>query len=555
MAKGGIRRWQRSQIVAVTALAAATLLPTSARGASTPPTYAHEFPDPSAVEGDGAYFAYGTNVFPFGVTINVPTVTSTDLANWSYVTDALPDLGSWASEGFTWAPSVSRVGSQWVLYYTATHTSSGRECIGRATAASPQGPFRDTFGSPLVCQLDRGGSIDASSFVAGGGQRFLLWKSEDDTLGGEAVLWSAPLSADGTTLAGAATALLHASSVWQDGTIEGPAMAEFSGVTFLFYGGNHFSSAAYAIGYATCSSPSGPCVDQSRAQPWVSSNSTDVIGPGGPSVLTTSTGGRFLLFHGWINGVGYGGGERAMYVQPLTFSARAPSIPALHYQPNRLLRSSNTSGVADVALTFGDPGDKQLACDTTGKGVDTPVVVRNGVWYSRDTNTSGAADHAFAFGDPGDVPVCGDWNNDGTDTPGVFRRGTWYLRNSNSTGRGEISFGYGNPGDEPIVGRWSGLGVSIGVHRDSTFFLATQLGAPIADVVLTYGNRGDRAIAGDWNNDGIDTIGIMRAGVWYLRNSNSSGVGDIVVSYGDAADVPLPGDWTGQGTDTLGVAR
>jgi hypothetical protein len=458
-------------------------------------------------------------------------------------------------QGRTWAPDVAPVGGRWVLYYSAQESTSGLQCIGRAIASSPTGPFTDAFDAPLVCQLDRGGSIDPSTFVDAGGQRWLLWKSEDDRLGRRSVLWSAPLGADGMGLVGDPTPLLSAGARWEGNTIEGPALFESSESLLLFYGGNRYSTAAYAIGYAVCASPAGPCTKRTAVKPWASLATTSVRGPGGPSVLRKSTGETFLFFHGWLNGVGYPNGERAMYAEPLTMANGAPSIPILRPEPNRLLRGSNTPGDADNEFTFGDPGDVQLACDTTGSGVATPVVFRRGTWYLRRTNDSGRADSAFGFGNPGDVPVCGDWNGDGIETPGVFRDGVWYLRNTNSSGYADASFGFGNPGDEPVVGRWTSDGVSVGVHRGNQFLLASVLGAPTADRVITYGDAGDRPVAGDWNGDAIDTIGVFRGGTWLLRNTNTTGNADIAIGFGDPADNPLPGAWTAHGPDTVGVAR
>src|SRR5258707_9515198 len=64
--------------------------------AAPAPVYPGDFPDPVAIQVGTQFYAYATNVFPFGVTINVPILQSSNLSNWSYVTDALPTLGSWA---------------------------------------------------------------------------------------------------------------------------------------------------------------------------------------------------------------------------------------------------------------------------------------------------------------------------------------------------------------------------------------------------------------------------------------------------------------------------
>jgi hypothetical protein len=92
--------------------------------------------------------------------------------------------------------------------------------------------------------------------------------------------------------------------------------------------------------------------------------------------------------------------------------------------------------------------------DWNGDGVDTPgiVVVSGGVlaWHLRNSNTSGVADVALTYGGPGMLPVVGDWNGDGAATPGIVVNSgsvrAWHLRNSNTSGVADVAFTYGNAG-------------------------------------------------------------------------------------------------------------
>src|SRR3712207_4078397 len=104
------------------------------------PVHVADFPDPFVLEVDGTYYAYATN----GPRGNVQTLTSTDLVDWQPGKDALPQLGRWAYEGKTWAPEVLALeNGTYVLYYTANAADFGRQCIGVAVAAQPEGPFVD----------------------------------------------------------------------------------------------------------------------------------------------------------------------------------------------------------------------------------------------------------------------------------------------------------------------------------------------------------------------------------------------------------------------------
>ena len=227
---------------------------------------------------------------------------------------------------------------------------------------------------------------------------------------------------------------------------------------------------------------------------------------------------------------------------PDTTGVFRPSNGALY------LKNQNTSGFADVLLTYGVSGDYPVAGDWNGDGVDTIGVYRNGTFYLRNSNTNGFANIVVSFGAAGDQPVVGDWNGDGIDTIGIFRNGTFYLRNSNTVGPADMIFSLGSAGDVGIAGDWNGDGITTaGVFRPSNgaLYLKNTNSTGFAEIVLTYGLPGDKPVTGDWNGDGIDTIGVYRGGTFYLRNSNTNGFANLVFSLGVNGDMPIAGDWNG----------
>ncbi len=223
------------------------------------------------------------------------------------------------------------------------------------------------------------------------------------------------------------------------------------------------------------------------------------------------------------------------------------------YRPSNgalYLKNSNTTGVADVSINYGIPGDKPVVGDWDGDGEVTIGVYRNGVFYLRNSNSIGIAEIYFAFGLPGDQPIAGDWDGDGIDTIGVYRSSnfTFYLRNKNSTGTPDLRFSLGMPGDVGIAGDWNGDGLdTTGVFRPSNgaLYLKNINATGVADIAIHYGIPGDKPVTGDWNNDGMDTIGVYRNGVFYLRNSNTVGIADLYFALGIPGDLPIAGDWDG----------
>ncbi|HKG22770.1 MAG TPA: PQQ-dependent sugar dehydrogenase, partial [Blastocatellia bacterium] len=213
------------------------------------------------------------------------------------------------------------------------------------------------------------------------------------------------------------------------------------------------------------------------------------------------------------------------------------------------LKNQNTSGFADVVITYGVPQDIPIAGDWDGDGDDTIGIYRDGTFFLKNSNTNGNADLTFAFGISGDLPVVGDWDGDGVDTIGVYRNGTYFLRNSNSSGPPNLIFSLGGAGDLPIAGDWNNDGTdTVGVFRPATatFFLRNSNSSGVAEITITYGLPGDKPVVGDWNGDGIDTVGVYRNGTFFLRNSNTSGNADITFALGINGDVPISGDWNGQ---------
>src|SRR3954447_1060183 len=102
--------------------------------------------DPMALREPGGYFVYGTGD-------RFPVAHSTDLVHWTRIGTAMVRRPHWvpqSGEWNPWAPSVirrdtARAGTDYVMYYSGLNSSLSppANCIGVATASSPDGPFTD----------------------------------------------------------------------------------------------------------------------------------------------------------------------------------------------------------------------------------------------------------------------------------------------------------------------------------------------------------------------------------------------------------------------------
>lgn len=286
--------------------------------------YDANFPDPSVLydRATDRYFAYATTTGG----AYVPAMSSGDATSWvarsaypqpdcvphaddPYFNDALPCPAAWSPTvnggrlgQQVWAPGVAQIGGRWILAYAARVSGPGeRFCLTLAIGNDPLGPFSDVSTGPLHCDSDPNGSIDPQPFVdATTGTPYLIWKSEGVPGSRPTRLWVRQLSPDGLSFAAgsSARAVLATSQAWEGDLIESPSMVRFGDRWLLFYSGNDWSSAAYAIGVAFCDAPLGPCT-KSPHNPVLASDG-DVLGPGGPSAFVDRAGALRLAHHYWL---------------------------------------------------------------------------------------------------------------------------------------------------------------------------------------------------------------------------------------------------------------
>jgi beta-xylosidase len=325
-----------------TGLAAAGLL---CIGAAQPshdpfvPVFRENFPDAFVLPHGSEFIAYATNDGP-----NVPMASSRDLVHWSFVTDpatgkrrdAMPKLGAWAKEGFTWAPEVLQLGSRYLLYYTASDYRKDAQCIGVAEASDPLGPFVDTRPNPIVCQTELGGSIDAAPFRDRDGRLYLYFKNDGNRVGKSAAIWGQPLAPDGLSVLGNPVRLIRDDQPWEQRLVEAPTMVRSPAAYQLFFSAAFFGwndnqrLSPYGMGYASCAGPLGPCrksPDNPILHSFVDRQAGCLSGPGHQSIFNVGTR-TFMSFHAWqaTKGCRRAGDKRVLYVAPLFWRNGKPEI-------------------------------------------------------------------------------------------------------------------------------------------------------------------------------------------------------------------------------------
>lgn len=579
------------------------------------------YPDPSLTRFGSTIMAYATN----NGGMDLPVKWSADYRTWTarveyegsaanrdgdqgYFNDAFPsvpwgidydrcDAGlPWCDPKELWAPSVGLVGTRYMAYHAVkvapdgSFSPYGRFCIYASTAPTPMGEFTAASGSPIVCpssSTDPGGAIDPDVFTdESSGRNYLLWKTEGNAFGNFPAIWVAELNSAGTGLVGTPRKLLQANGAgWEGSIVENPSMVKYQGRWWLIYSGNEYVTTNYAVGYATCSGPLGPCT-----RGWnnpILTTAAGRFGPGGADGIVDERGRLIAAYHAWTGASGNRGtGSRTMRVAQLTTNGGTMSVVRADagtgadqdamwsFRPDLTYHNAPAGNVAvggDYAPVTGDfDGDGRAEIfwygawnrgDANWEGTATPGVL------SKRNYASGGQEGTF-------VPVPGDFNGDGRDD--IF----WYQPGGDPivanpccnhepyAENDEFWFGRADGGFDqvqrsqagvfiPLAGDFDGNGTTDilwyapGNDPDQFWLMGTN-GVPTVRATTITGNY--RPIVGNFNGDAHDDIfwygpGAIADSVWTFSGNASFRSAQTRV-LGDAYR-PFSGNFDGDASDEM----
>jgi GH43 family beta-xylosidase len=265
------------------------------------PVVGSDCPDPGVLEEGGTFYMVCTPGWAF------PLRSSKDLVSWTSKGSVFASAPAWAASHF-WAPELHKVGSTFVVYYSAKSSATGTFAIGAGKAASVLGPYTD-LGKPLLT-APAPGVIDAHYFRAASGKHYLLFKVDGNAVGQPTPIRIQELAADGLSLVGSPTTILSNTLAWEGALVEGPWLIERGGYFYLFYSGNGYASPSYGVGVARASSPLGP---YTKAGAPILVSKGGWAGPGHGSVLVGPSGDWVHVYHAWVAGkVGQSPGRLAL---------------------------------------------------------------------------------------------------------------------------------------------------------------------------------------------------------------------------------------------------
>ncbi len=275
--------------------------------------------DPAVMTDGGKYYVFGSNTN----VRNIPVRTVTDLTrtytsnSWEQATtEAMPTRPSWArqNEKTLWAPTAAKLAPNfYVMYFAANRPNAPQpwnsQCIGRAYASLPQGPYTPE-NAPITCGIEgTGGALDPEYFHDPVTDTSYLLAAFSDTSSSIHVIpvdtWGTPIQQSDAAPARVIElrrALVGKQTPPEPGFIENPSMVYdvATGTYLLSYSYGDWNTSNYSTGVVRCSSPVGPCSLQSTT-PWLA-NGNSRTGTGGLSFFAGLDGSTRAVYASWPQG-------------------------------------------------------------------------------------------------------------------------------------------------------------------------------------------------------------------------------------------------------------
>jgi len=281
------------------------------RATYTNPIYDFDFPDPSIVydERTNQYFVFATGG---------QIISSTDLVTWQKHNYAFTTIPQWGTTNAgLWAPHVTRINDQYVMYYSLSTWGDPNPGIGVATAPRPNGPWLDRGELFRSLSIGVNNSIDPVVFVAETGKVFMIWGSMRGNYIVE--LTSDGLSLkDGDAVVASVTkqriAGFDTSTDWHVGTYEGSYIQYRNGYYYLFLSTGTCCegvSSTYRVVVARSQFAMGPYFDASGRSMLNANVGTLILdrnnafaGPGHNAIITDAEGVTWMFYHAYKTATG-----------------------------------------------------------------------------------------------------------------------------------------------------------------------------------------------------------------------------------------------------------
>jgi len=217
------------------------------------PIFEGWYADPEVAIFGKKYWIYPTYSAKYEKQTFMDAFSSPDLLQWTKHARVLDSSNvKWAKKAI-WAPSITKKGNKYYLFFGANDIQSDKEMggIGVAVSDQPQGPFKDLIGKPLIDKFHNGAQpIDQYVFKDKDGQYYLYY-------GGWRHCNVVKLSKDFKNIVPFPDGTLY-KEVTPEGYVEGAFMFIRDGKYYFMWSEGGWTGPNYSVAYAIADSPLGP---------------------------------------------------------------------------------------------------------------------------------------------------------------------------------------------------------------------------------------------------------------------------------------------------------
>ncbi len=216
------------------------------------PVFTGWYADPEVIVYGDRYWIYPTFSAAYEQQVHFDCFSSPDLVNWTKHENIIDTTDVKWAERAMWAPGVISNAGKYYFFFAANDVHPGEEGgIGVAVADTPEGPFSDLLGKPLINENVNGAQpIDQFVFQDTDGSWYMYY-------GGWRHCNVVKLKPDFTGLEPLPDGELY-KEVTPEGYVEGPVMFMRNGKYYFMWSEGGWTGPNYRVAYAISDHPFGP---------------------------------------------------------------------------------------------------------------------------------------------------------------------------------------------------------------------------------------------------------------------------------------------------------
>ena len=252
------------------------------------PLFPGWYADPEVAFFEGQYWIFPTASLPFDQQTYFDCFSSPDLVTWTKHERVLTNKSvKWAKRAM-WAPAVVEKDGKYYFFFSANDVHEGEiGGIGVAVADSPEGPYEDLIGKPLINDIVNGAQpIDQFVFKEDDGSYYMFY-------GGWRHCNVVKLKNDFTGLLPFEDGE-YFREVTPNNYVEGPFMLKKDGKYYFMWSEGGWTTANYNVAYAISDSLFGPF---ERIESIISPNPEVGNGAGHHSILHSPSDKWYAIYH------------------------------------------------------------------------------------------------------------------------------------------------------------------------------------------------------------------------------------------------------------------